>query len=372
MVLVSSGCSTEEATPARADQQSAMALSVLDPGGALLLPAAAVRTAPLPAGDRGAFSRDEERFLGDLAGGRSYSIGTASRGYLVGGRALPTGVGSGPLAARPISVRRKAVHGTDELVGALERAAASVASRWPGSVLYAGDLSGERGGDLPGHASHNSGRDADLAFYLRDIGGRIADSSGFARVGADGLTAGGATFDAPRNWELVAALLRDPNVQLQWIFLARHLKDRLLAHARETEASAELITRAERVVRQPRDSSPHAGHFHVRVYCALEERVEGCLDYGATHEWIDTYDAALAERVGHVLPFLRRGSRDELTYAITRLVRLRVRAAADHVAPLIEHADPHVAALAEDAVGFLRGERTPPRWAHLREEDPGE
>ena len=105
---------------------------------------------------------------------------------------------------------------------------------------------------------------------------------------------------------------------------------------------------------------------------ALEERVEGCLDTGPTHPWVDRFEAALAERVAEVLPFLRGDAPEEIRYAVTRVVRLRVAAAVPHVEPLIAHPDPGISALARDAVAFLRGERTPPEWAHLGYEEAGD
>ena len=76
--------------------------------------------------------------------------------------------------------------------------------------------------------------------------------------------------------------------------------------------------------------------------------------------------------MGEVLPFLTSGGPGEIAYAITRIVRLRVRAAVEHLEPLTIYPDPEVARLASDAVAFLEGRRTPPAWSHLTEEDPGE
>ncbi len=340
-------------------------------GDLALLPAAAVGVAAAPLASphvHGAGSGAAPT----LPAGRSYSIGTASRGYLVGARALPRG--DPALRPRPSALRKDAIYGTDELVGALTWAAHRVASRWPGSVVYAGDLSLRHGGPIAGHASHRSGRDADVAFFMRDDAGRMADSPRMLPVGADGVCRWdrGLRFDVARNWAFVEALVRDPKVQLQYVFVANHLRALLLAHARARGVDAEVLRHAAAVLRQPRDSSIHEEHFHVRLYCALEERVAGCVDYGVFHRWTDRYDEALARRVAEVLPLLRAGAPAEARYAITRIVRLRVTAAVEHIEPLTRAADPSVAALARDAVAFLRGERTPPRWAFLTEEDPGD
>lgn len=343
-------------TPPSAEM-SGLALAPLTLGEVRLLPAAAVPLPPALDGGDEALDR-----------GKSFSLGTTSHGRLVHGLALPADHPS--LRRRPVSVRRKAVHGTRELVGVLERVAARVAATWPGSLLYVGDVSAERGGDIPHHVSHNSGRDVDLAFYMRDAGGRMRDSADFVRVDTDGRAGDGAlSFDVPRNWALVAGLVRDPHVQVQWIFVAAHLRRMLLDHGAGQSVDPAVLARARRVLLQPRGAAPHGDHFHVRIYCGEHERLQGCLNNGAIHRWVDAYDAALAERIGHVLPFLQSPSAEEVTYAITQIVRVRARQAAPHLAPLRKHADATIALLASDAHAFLVGERTPPRWAHLTEDE---
>jgi len=58
------------------------------------------------------------------------------------------------------------------LVLMLERSAREVARVEKGSLMVVGDLSRRDGGPLAGHVSHQSGRDADVGFYLRDAAGR--------------------------------------------------------------------------------------------------------------------------------------------------------------------------------------------------------
>ncbi|HEY4118507.1 MAG TPA: penicillin-insensitive murein endopeptidase, partial [Byssovorax sp.] len=57
-------------------------------------------------------------------------------------------------------------YGTPELTHALKHAAEKVANKYAGSVMLLGDLSGKEGGQLAGHGSHQSGRDADVGFYV--------------------------------------------------------------------------------------------------------------------------------------------------------------------------------------------------------------
>jgi len=179
-------------------------------------------------------------------------------------------------------------------------------------------------------------------------------------------------FDVPRNWALVEALLKNPRIQDQYLFVANHIKHLLLTHARGAGAPKDLIRHARAVLKQPKDSSPHVEHFHLRIFCGLKERLEGCLDYGTIHPWTDQYDRQLTLRVGEVLPFLRGGGIEEIEFAITRLVRLRALASIEHIVPLKNHKVSRVRVLAEEAVAFLRGERTPAKWMHLAEEDAGD
>jgi penicillin-insensitive murein endopeptidase len=59
-----------------------------------------------------------------------------------------------------------------DLVHLLERASLAVAKKHKGAVLLVGDLSGRTGGPLDGHGSHQTGRDADVAFYAMNSKGK--------------------------------------------------------------------------------------------------------------------------------------------------------------------------------------------------------
>lgn len=359
-ISLSLGCS-ERDEPAPVEGKR---LSALELGTATLLPAAGVNLSlrnPKPAAE--SISSDAED--------GSLSIGTASGGRLVAGKTLAEG--GRHIKLRPTSKRRRAIYATQRLLDALTQAAESVGSRWPGSVLFVGDLSARHGGDIPHHASHNSGRDADLAFYARDEAGRFADSEVFDRYDASGFCKQSKkTFDTARNWALVESLLRNPDVELQWIFVVDHLEKRMLSHAREIGVDRELLDRARIILKQPGDSSPHADHFHIRIYCGRAERLQGCLNNGRIHQWAEIHEDVVMARMGHVLPFLQSNSRDEILYAITTLVRLRARTAVPHIKQLRSFPDKDVREMATDAVGFLSGRRTPSRWEHLSDVEAGE
>lgn len=188
------------------------------------------------------------------------SLGTPDDGKLQGGKRI-----QGSTSLRVVGALQ---YGLPSLVGMLERSSAKVAKRYPGSILTVGDLSQRGGGDVGGHRSHESGRDADVAFYLRK-GDKPFLAKRFAKVGEDGVVVGspGVRFDDARNWELIASWLSDPEAQVLQIFVARHLRARLLAQAANAGASVALRNRAAEVLIQPRKALPHDNHFHVRIAC---------------------------------------------------------------------------------------------------------
>ncbi len=166
-------------------------------------------------------------------------------------------------------------YGTWELVQLLERGARRVAFRLPGSKLSMGELSSERGGDIGGHRSHESGRDADVGFFMTDAQGKPYAGQSFAEFDANGRGLwpnGGLRFDDARNWELVSKLVSDADARVQYIFCAHVLRQRLLQEAAHRGANAELIARAASLLVEPAHGNPHRSHFHVRVYCAPADR----------------------------------------------------------------------------------------------------
>jgi penicillin-insensitive murein endopeptidase len=178
-------------------------------------------------------------------------------------------------------------YGTTELVTLLERAAAHVAHRLPGARLSVGELSRQNGGAIPGHRSHQNGRDVDIAFYMRDAAGRPYDPYGFAnfdRLGHGLPPNESLSFDDERNWELVARLVADADARVQYIFVADTLKNRLLRTARRRRAPARVLQRAEVVMVQPAHGHPHRNHFHVRIYCPPGDR-PACEDREPYHPW---------------------------------------------------------------------------------------
>ena len=144
-----------------------------------------------------------------------------------------------------------------------------------------------RGGEIAGHHSHESGRDVDIGFYMLDAKGKPYEAFAFANFDRHGRGLApnrGLRFDAPRNWELIAKLVADGDARVQYIFVANHIKRRLLREGRRRGAADVLLRRAELAMVQPAGNHPHANHFHVRIYCSPADR-PACVDRGPRHPW---------------------------------------------------------------------------------------
>lgn len=194
------------------------------------------------------------------------SIGAPNDGHLVGGVALPERPW---LRVVPFYADADVRWGLPALVGLVERAGRRVARRFRGAVLGVGDLSLEHGGDIDRHASHESGRDVDLAFFLVHDDGVPVAAERFVPVAPDGSAPrlAHARFDDARNWALVQALIDDPVARVTHVFVAPHVRRRLLLWAARRGESPSVLARAAEVMHQPRSALEHDDHFHVRIGC---------------------------------------------------------------------------------------------------------
>ncbi|MCA9669970.1 MAG: penicillin-insensitive murein endopeptidase [Myxococcales bacterium] len=263
---------------------------------------------------------------GLLTDGTSVSVYTTSRGSLIDAAWLPPS-GEGYVVPPRWKARDRS-WGTDEMVGLIVRSARHVARRYRKSVVGIADISPREGGKTKEHRSHRSGRDVDIIFYATDLRARpiapllminydskgesvapkaqpngsqpngaqataaatpatrdagAASASAANSLGAANFTEPPYTprrFDKQRNWALIRAMLVDPLVRVQWIFIGKPLKKLLLAHAKRKKAPAWLVARADAVMHQPGDAQNHMDHMHVRIFCAPADRALGCVDYG--------------------------------------------------------------------------------------------
>jgi penicillin-insensitive murein DD-endopeptidase len=245
--------------------------------------------------------------VGPLFGdGTSVSLGTSNAGALRRGALLPR-AGDGYVVP-PRWVTRGSSYGTDELVDSLVRSARAVGREAPGGTLGIADLSPRGGGATIKHKSHENGRDVDLIYYAVDARGRpLRPADAMVKYAADGVSLPwrrehpedpapqrgweptARRFDVERNWALVKALLEDPEVEVQWIFIAEPLRAKLLEHAVQKGEAPELVERAEWMLHRPTDSQPHDDHMHVRVLCDAADRIFGCVDRGPVRWWKKMY-----------------------------------------------------------------------------------
>jgi penicillin-insensitive murein endopeptidase len=159
------------------------------------------------------------------------------------------------------------------LVLMLMRSASDVAKAAPGSVLLVGDLSYRDGGPISGHRSHQSGRDADVGFYVVDGKGKRLPSREFVAFDAEGNAKNGGSlhFDDERNWMLVESWAKDRRAGLSHIFISDPLKARLLRFARSRPRFAPYLTQAMALLKQPEHGEDHSDHFHVRITCPKDQ-----------------------------------------------------------------------------------------------------
>lgn len=198
----------------------------------------------------------------------TYSMGFPNHGYLVNGHRIESSSAVRYLPGRVLH------WGTDELVELLERVGHAMYARFR-VPLTVGDLSARRGGPVDRHRSHQSGRDVDVAFFVRSSGARgvPVQLDDYVRFDGRGRSYDGAyVFDTARNWALVRVLLGDPHAHVERIFVSTPLRALLLRHAVASGAPGATVDQAARTLAQPARVSPHDNHFHVRIGCPRGDR----------------------------------------------------------------------------------------------------
>lgn len=219
----------------------------------------------------------------------STSCGYANRGALADGLELAV---RGPGYTIPDPWRsRERRYGTAELVSLLREAAARVAADHPGAMLGIADLSQRGGGAVPGHRSHQSGRDVDLIYYAVDEEGAPIEpdatmpyytSTGlayYARSPSWNKNIRRRYFDVARNWALVKALLTSDEIAVEQLFVSNRIERWLIDHARSMGEPEEIIHAAQLALRRPSRGENHNDHLHLRIGCSEHDRLQGrCLD----------------------------------------------------------------------------------------------
>lgn len=267
--------------------------------------------------------------LGVVTDGTSISVGKPSRGRIVDPARLPER-GEG-FVTREIWKARGNRYGTDELVDLLVGVSGRVLQKNDGVRLVVADLSGRGGGEAKQwHRSHQSGRDVDLLYYLKDKSGKSFENDAMHVVGPDLVARDGTghTVDIPRMWNLVRELLTAPEAPVQWVFVYQPVANAMIEHAVKIGEPEVLIERAKKVCKQPGDSAPHNDHMHVRVYCSYQDRAYGCVDIGPM-EVLAEREAELEEQQQQIASAL-----DVRAPTFTEAVQAQLPAAANTPAPM--------------------------------------
>lgn len=158
------------------------------------------------------------------------------------------------------------VWGHPLLLELVRRGARAAARAVPGSVALVGDLSAREGGPLSGHASHQAGRDADVALFVADRQGRPVVLEQFEAFGADGrsLSNPDHVLDVHRNWLMLSEWLRELRVVVSHVFISAEIRDLLLEYGRQSPVFARYVPLAAQVIRP---HLLHTDHFHLRIEC---------------------------------------------------------------------------------------------------------
>ena len=158
---------------------------------------------------------------------------------------------------------RRVAWGTLETVTWIREAFDAVRRRHPDApIVRVHDLSDRDGGRLAGHRSHQSGRDADIAFFQRRCGGQPCT---FRRITS------GYVLAEPQ-WTLFEHWLQRDRVE--FIFIDYELQAPLYREARRRGATRAQLQRwfqyprgADVPVGRIRHYPRHADHIHVRFVC---------------------------------------------------------------------------------------------------------
>jgi penicillin-insensitive murein endopeptidase len=250
----------------------------------------------------------------------SISIGDTSHGSLVHGKRLEE---TSALGILPKQRARNLIYGSDQLVAMLHAAATHV-HRETGRRMWIGHLSRPRGGDIAYSVSHNSGRDADIAYCYRNTAGELVDPTGLLAVSSDGVTNDARLrFDEACTWQVIKALLAFEGATAQYLFMAGSLEGMVIRHAMQRGESAALIERAATLLRQPGgNAAPHNDHLHLRVYCSERDIRGGCRNTGLPHPQAEQQAQVRVEWTEQVRSLLDHPNGDTRRRAFERLVIL--------------------------------------------------
>jgi penicillin-insensitive murein endopeptidase len=285
---------------------------------------------------------------------RSRSIGGVVHGHLVNSVSIPQPHPS--LTFLDVQYQRRLFYTTDRMRDLVVGAAEHVRDHHPEAVVRLGNFGNPGGGDIPYSVSHNSGRDADLAFFMVGPDGEPAVPEDLAPLDNQGryeTDFGTYRFDPERNWRLIEGVIEHGGDQLQYIFVSRPLRRMLLAEARRQGADREVRRRARALLHQPYGSLPHDDHFHIRIYCSAIDVASGCWDRGTKHPWYSAHRGARRRALERALEGLEAEEIDVRVAAARRLGMMGDSSEVDRLVDALADDSGRVRAAAARALGRL-------------------
>ncbi len=190
-------------------------------------------------------------------------LGFYSNGSIANSTTLPDS-GSGFLKVFRLRNRNYA---TGTMVRAIEIAASAWRAEFPvGDRVQVGDITDLNGGFLSGHASHQNGLDADIAYLKANHIERDPNTNGSTGFGESFVVNGAVTanFDLVRNWAILRNFVGRGNVGR--IFVDPVIKAAFCTKAAVLDPSLDATARTE-VLRRLRPYAAHDDHFHIRLLC---------------------------------------------------------------------------------------------------------
>lgn len=189
------------------------------------------------------------------------SLGAPRRGALYGGRKIESG--EGYWVRNP-----ERAYATDATIDHLEAVFEQIRPETRKvHKLVVGDLSWQVGGFLPGHFSHQSGRDVDLGLFYR------VRPPGFPGRSVDG-TKDNLHYQATLTLLMALADTADSETGVEWILLDYRLQRLLYKYARRQGIDTSELDVLFQFPRKPttregivRHFPGHANHMHVRFKC---------------------------------------------------------------------------------------------------------
>ena len=188
---------------------------------------------------------------------KSESVGLPSKGTLEGGVPMVEGPG------RELKAIPWKSWGTATTVAILDHLLRDWADRGHRQPILVGNMASRKGGKLPPHSTHQSGRDVDLGYPQKLAAG----------AELNWVNATAQTLDASETWALLLALARSGTVEV--IYVDRTIQKLLYEHAVKTKLMPKAKLAGWMEYPKPTGSgSPlvrhvkgHIDHLHVRFRC---------------------------------------------------------------------------------------------------------